>query len=96
MAKVTLTIDDCDDGVKLTLESDPSFDMSDDENNTDAQIAGLIAMRAIQDAGDPQPHPALASLHALKSRDAVREGIRREHLDRDSEAPCGCKAPCTC
>lgn len=51
MAKVILTIDDCEDGVKLTLGSDPPFDISDDCENTDAQIAGMIAMRAIQDAG---------------------------------------------
>ena len=52
MAKVTLTIDDCDDGVKLTLDSDPPFDMDEDGESTAAQRAGLIAMRAIQDAAE--------------------------------------------
>lgn len=52
MAKVILTIDDLEDGVKLTLESYPPFDMSDDGENTNAQKAGLIAMSAIQDAGN--------------------------------------------
>lgn len=59
MAKVTLIIEDCEDGVKLTLESDPPFDMDDDGESTDAQYAGLIAMRAIQDTGsaDDLLHP---------------------------------------
>ena len=55
MAKVTLTIDDCEDGVKLTLESDPPIDMVDNGENTDAQTAGLIAMGAIQGAGSVSP-----------------------------------------
>ena len=53
MAKVTLTIEDLEDGdgVKLTLESDPPFDISEDgDKDTDAQTAGVIAMRAIQAA----------------------------------------------
>lgn len=50
MAKVILTIEDQEDSVKLTLESYPPFDISEDGRDTDAQIAGVIAMRAIQGA----------------------------------------------
>ena len=48
MAKVTLTIEDLEDCVKLTLESDPSFDIGEDGEITNAQNVGLIAMRAMR------------------------------------------------
>ena len=61
MAKVILTIEDLEDGdgVKLTLESDPPFDIGEDGKDTDAQTAGVIAMRAIQAAEviDDPLHP---------------------------------------
>lgn len=53
MAKVILTMEDSEDGgVKLTLDSDPPFDMVDMDNNTDAQCAGLIAIGAIRDSAN--------------------------------------------
>ena len=51
MAKVTLTIEDLDNGdTRLTLESDPPFDMEGGSEPSDAQIAGMIALQSVNDA----------------------------------------------
>lgn len=51
-------------------------------NSVSGQLQTLVSIPA----ESPVQHPALASLHAQRSRDAVREGIRRERLDSDFQA----------
>ena len=90
MARVILTIEDLEDedGVKLTLEFDPPFDASEDGEGTDAQMGGLIAIRAIQDAGSE----AKSETRCVDCRDLYGQCAGCALNDPG----CGCSAPCTC
>ena len=49
MAKVTITIEDTDEGgVTVALDWDPPADMPDEDEGTTAQVAAMICMEALQ------------------------------------------------
>ncbi len=83
MAKVTITIEDSQNAegramISIDLESDPPFDMVDDEHNTDAQRAAITALEALRGG---VPEEAIVS-------DTVTDGdgVMINLLD-DSEEP---------
>ena len=52
--RVTLVIEDLDEGVRLTLTSSPPYDLTEGAVHTESQIVGIVAMEAIRRAGDPE------------------------------------------
>ena len=53
MAKVILIIDDeGDEDISVSLESDPPLGTQEDAEYTNAQLAGLVALKTIVSIGD--------------------------------------------